>query len=476
MLGVKAGLDPKRDARRDQRRLRPQHRDRDQVSQERAARHLRPRLHQRPDGEGRRARGVGGQVARRADGDRRTRSCAICGAPARRSARTRTSPPSCSRSSGAPASRCGRRRFVGWAESRCACFIRWATARARISHARRMCPARLPTLRSRPRYGPRGAHDRRERSLPSLPCWPSALPLPAQDFPDAPCGSSFRSAAGGGGDVFTRALADELQKAWGQPVVVENRPGGALNIGTRACAEAAPDGYTICVLSSEPAVYNQFLFKSIPYDPEKDFAADRQSVLQHARGVANTSLKVKTIAEMIALAKASPASSATPRSRFRPRISWRSSRRRAAPTSCGCPTAAAARWSPRCCRHHADRGARAVQHGAAAAERPHHAARGHPKARSPLFPDVPTLGGGPPGEDYPTTWFGLFTPAGVPGRSSRRSPRRRLASSSTALPQAHVHRPRRRAGARAAGGLRPLHQRGPQGRGADRRRIGMQPE
>jgi len=86
---------------------------------------------------------------------------------------------------------------------------------------------------------------------------------------------------GGGGDVFTRAFADELQKAWGQPVVVENRPGGGLNIGARACAESPPDGYTICVLSSEPIIYNQFLFKSLPFDPDKDFRADHRSVFQY---------------------------------------------------------------------------------------------------------------------------------------------------------------------------------------------------
>ena len=96
-------------------------------------------------------------------------------------------------------------------------------------------------------------------------------PAPAQDYPARTIRVIIPLGPGGGGDVFTRALADELQKAWGQPVVVENRPGGGLNIGTRACAEAAPDGYTICVLSSEPVVYNQFLFKSLPFDPEKDF-------------------------------------------------------------------------------------------------------------------------------------------------------------------------------------------------------------
>ena len=94
----------------------------------------------------------------------------------------------------------------------------------------------------------------------------------AEDYPSASGADRVSARGGGGGDVYTRALADELQKAWHQPVVVENRPGGGQNIGARACAEATPDGYTICVMSSEPAVYNQFLFKSIPYDPEKDLS------------------------------------------------------------------------------------------------------------------------------------------------------------------------------------------------------------
>src|SRR5215813_15397292 len=68
----------------------------------------------------------------------------------------------------------------------------------------------------------------------------------AQDYPTRPIRVIIPLGPGGGGDVFTRALADELSRTLRQPVTVENRPGGALNIGTRACAEAAPDGYAIC--------------------------------------------------------------------------------------------------------------------------------------------------------------------------------------------------------------------------------------
>src|SRR5262245_29655607 len=96
-------------------------------------------------------------------------------------------------------------------------------------------------------------------------------PAVAQDYPARTVRIIIPLGPGGGGDIFTRALADELQKRLGQTFIVENRAGGGLNIGTRACAEGAPDGYTLCVLSSEPVVYSQFLFKSLPFNPEKDF-------------------------------------------------------------------------------------------------------------------------------------------------------------------------------------------------------------
>jgi tripartite-type tricarboxylate transporter receptor subunit TctC len=137
----------------------------------------------------------------------------------------------------------------------------------------------------------------------------SLMPLAtvsAQDFPTRPVRIIIPLGPGGGGDVFIRAVADELQKAWGHPVLVKNRPGGGLNIGTRACAEAAPDGYTICILSSEPITYNQFLFKSIPYDPEKDLQPIINLFFNTLAMVINSDTKVKTIADMIALAKAKP--------------------------------------------------------------------------------------------------------------------------------------------------------------------------
>ena len=111
----------------------------------------------------------------------------------------------------------------------------------------------------------------------------AAATAPAQDWPARPVKIIIPLGPGGGGDVFTRLIAEELQKRLGQPFVVENRPGGGLNIGTRACAEAAPDGYTFCVLSGEPVVYNQFTFKNLPFNPEKDFEPVVEPVHQRQR-------------------------------------------------------------------------------------------------------------------------------------------------------------------------------------------------
>jgi len=97
-------------------------------------------------------------------------------------------------------------------------------------------------------------------------------PVCAQEYPARTIRIIVPIAAGGTGDIFARALGNELQKRLGQTVIVDNRPGGSNNIGARACAEAPADGYTICLMQSTPVIYNQFLFKSMPFDPEKAFA------------------------------------------------------------------------------------------------------------------------------------------------------------------------------------------------------------
>ena len=85
----------------------------------------------------------------------------------------------------------------------------------------------------------------------------------AQEWPTRPVKAITTTSAGGLSDIFMRALGEELRQKWGQPLIIENRPGGAMNTGTRACADATPDGYTICITNADAMLYNQFLFKSL---------------------------------------------------------------------------------------------------------------------------------------------------------------------------------------------------------------------
>jgi tripartite-type tricarboxylate transporter receptor subunit TctC len=133
-----------------------------------------------------------------------------------------------------------------------------------------------------------------------------AAPAAAQDFPSKPIHVITTTSAGGLSDIFMRALGDELSKRWGQPFVVENRPGGSQNIGTRACAEAAPDGYTVCILNADVMCYNQFLFKSLPFDPEKSLQPITNLFHLIHMLVVNSDLKVKNIDELVALSKSKP--------------------------------------------------------------------------------------------------------------------------------------------------------------------------
>ena len=243
----------------------------------------------------------------------------------------------------------------------------------------------------------------------------AAPPVAAQDYPTRPVRIVFPLAAGGGGDVFTRGLADELQKAWHQPVVVENRPGGGQNIGARACVEATPDGYTICVMSSEPAVYNQFLFKTIPYDPEKDLQPISNLFFNTLAVVINPETKVKTFAEMMAMAKQQPgklsyATFSFPATYFMDKLNkaenidivkvpYKGGGEVVNAVLGGTTPIAVLALSNMVSLLQSGR----ITPLAVVAN-----------SRSPLFPDVPTLEQARPGADFPTTWFGLFTQTGVP--------------------------------------------------------------
>src|SRR5438105_2742678 len=128
----------------------------------------------------------------------------------------------------------------------------------------------------------------------------------AQAYPSKPIRVITANSAGGTSDIFVRALGDELQKRLGQPIVVENRSGGGMNIAGRACAEAPNDGTSICILPNEVLTLNEFTFKSIPYNPAKDFDAITNCFINTQVLVVSSALNVNSLAELAALSKAKP--------------------------------------------------------------------------------------------------------------------------------------------------------------------------
>ena len=129
-------------------------------------------------------------------------------------------------------------------------------------------------------------------------------------FPNRPIRLIVPFPAGGPSDIVARLIGQKMSEDWGQPVVVENRPGANTLIGAQAAAKAAPDGYTLFMAIDSTLVMNQFLHKSLPYDPLGDFApitltAKTISVLA-VSAASGPKEAPKSVRELIATAKAEP--------------------------------------------------------------------------------------------------------------------------------------------------------------------------
>jgi tripartite-type tricarboxylate transporter receptor subunit TctC len=111
---------------------------------------------------------------------------------------------------------------------------------------------------------------------------------------------------GGNADLVTRLYAKELTDVLGQPVQVENRPGGATNIGAEAVARSAPDGYTLFLLQGTSHGINPSLYAKLPYDPIKDFSAVGLLANTTFYLVVNPALPVNNVRELVAHARANP--------------------------------------------------------------------------------------------------------------------------------------------------------------------------
>lgn len=148
------------------------------------------------------------------------------------------------------------------------------------------------------------------RLFPRLVCAILALAAAsisfAQSWPARPVRLIVSQAAGTSPDISARFIADRLSKVWGQSLVVENRAGGQNVIGAQAAARSAPDGYTFFYATTAAIVTNPLTFKSLPYDPPRDFEAVAMIAKSPMVVAVGAAVPAKTVAELIALDKSKP--------------------------------------------------------------------------------------------------------------------------------------------------------------------------
>ncbi|MBM3359532.1 MAG: tripartite tricarboxylate transporter substrate binding protein [Betaproteobacteria bacterium] len=127
----------------------------------------------------------------------------------------------------------------------------------------------------------------------------------AQGYPTRPIRFLVGFAPGGFTDVMARAIAGKLTENWGQQVVVDNRPGASTTIATDLAAKAAPDGYTLLMMTDN-FVTNPNLFTKLPYDSEKDFAPITLAALAPFLLVVHPSVAAHSVKELVAVARSRP--------------------------------------------------------------------------------------------------------------------------------------------------------------------------
>lgn len=135
--------------------------------------------------------------------------------------------------------------------------------------------------------------------------FPASAQGTAGDYPNRPIRIIVPQAAGSGIDLQARLLAQKLSQAWGQAIVVDNRPGANAIIGMEAGAKAPPDGYTLTYVPVSALTINPFLYKSLPYGLQ-DFAPITQTVINPLGAVASPASGLKSLHDIVAQAKANP--------------------------------------------------------------------------------------------------------------------------------------------------------------------------
>ncbi len=247
----------------------------------------------------------------------------------------------------------------------------------------------------------------------------AVLPLsaPAQDYPTRSVKIIVTLAPGGTADILARLLAEKLSSAWGQPVVVENRPGASGMIGAEAVAKADPDGYTLLMGYNAEIAINPSIFRSMSYDPRKAFTPVTIVGTTPMLLVIHPSIPAKSLQELIDLARSGRAklSYGSAGNGSTPHLGAEMLKNGAKIDLTHVPFKSAALAIPQVIGNHVSMVFSgmplAMPHVRAGSLR---AIAVSSTTRSTAAPDVPTMAeSGFPDFDI-TNWFGIFVPAGTP--------------------------------------------------------------
>jgi tripartite-type tricarboxylate transporter receptor subunit TctC len=147
-------------------------------------------------------------------------------------------------------------------------------------------------------------HRRTLLALASLGAVTLAHPVRAQAWPTHAVKIVVPAPAGSSLDIVARLLADKLKDRWGQPVLVDNKPGAGGMLGVDVAAKAPPDGHTLALGFNGPIAFAPFLYKKMPYDPAKDLAPVVMTTSQPSVLAVNANLPIKTVKDFVEWAKA----------------------------------------------------------------------------------------------------------------------------------------------------------------------------
>ena len=245
----------------------------------------------------------------------------------------------------------------------------------------------------------------------------AAAPAAAQTWPDKPVKIVLGVPPGGGLDVLVRGIAAELTTKWGKSVVVDNKPGASGLIAAEGIANSAPDGYSLLATTDQIYLGNRFVFKALPYDPDKSFANITIMARAEQFLLANPAVPAKTLPELIVADKQKPGSLAygswgdgsPPQLVYETLNKNNGTKFLHVPYKGVAPVLNALTSS----EVQLSVGSSGVAGGLLRAGKVKALALAA-KQRSPLFPDVPTTSEMGHPEILAFIWFGLAAPAGTP--------------------------------------------------------------